>query len=450
MLPVDPQAMPDEPPPIRYARSGDLTIAYQVLGDGPFDLVWIPGLIGHVELEWEDPRAARLFRRLAAFSRFIRFDKRGTGLSERVIGAPTLEQRMEDVRIVMDAVGSQRAALVGFSEGGSICVLFAATYPERTSALVLYGAFSRLTEIRLSADQLQAVLDAMELSWGQASNVHLFAPSRADDQHFKEWWARKNRAGASPGAAVALTRMNFEIDTRHVLPAVRVPTLVLHRTGDRLVAVERGRSMAEKIPGAKYVELPGDDHLPFLGDADAILDEVEEFLTGVRPAVEHDRVLATVLFTDIVGSTERAVKVGDRRWRDLLDGYYAAARRELGRFRGREVNTTGDGLLAAFDGPARGIHCASAIGDAARQLGIESRAGLHTGECEVIGDDLAGIAVHIGARVAAKADAGEVIVSHTVKDLVAGSGICFTDRGVHALKGVPGEWRLFAVERDSA
>jgi pimeloyl-ACP methyl ester carboxylesterase len=438
-------------PETRYAKSGDVNIAYQVVGDGPIDLVWVPGFISHVEVGWEDPSFARFFQRLASFSRLILFDKRGTGLSDRVSvkELSTLEQRMDDVRAVMDAVGSERAALLGYSEGGPMCALFAATYPERTSALVLYGAFTRLTDFRPSADQLQLVLDAMERSWGQESNLHQVAPSRADDQHFKEWWARYERLGASPGAAVAVTRMNFEIDIRHVLPAIRVPALILHRTGDRLVAVERGRNMAEQIPEAKYVELPGVDHLPFIGDADAILDEVQEFLTGVRPAPYPDRVLATVLFTDIVSSTQRAAELGDRRWHDLLDSYYALARRELGRFRGREVKTTGDGFLATFDGPARGIRCACAVSGEAGQLGLAIRAGLHTGECEIMGEDVGGIAVHIGARVSAEAAAGEVLVSSTVKDLVAGSGIGFEDRGPHALKGVPEEWRLFAVERDS-
>ncbi|HEU4760332.1 MAG TPA: adenylate/guanylate cyclase domain-containing protein [Dehalococcoidia bacterium] len=437
-------------PETRYAKSGDVNIAYQVVGDGPLDIVSVPGFISHLEVGWEDPSLARFLRRLASFSRLILFDKRGTGLSDRVSvkELPTLEQRMDDVRAVMDAVGSQRAALLGFSEGGPMSVLFAATYPERTSALVLYGAFSSLTELRLSADQLQPFLNTLERNWGQEGNVEWFAPSRVGDQQFKEWWARHGRAGASPGAAVALTRMNFEIDTRHVLPAVRVPTLVLHRTGDRVVPVERGRKMAGQIPGARYVELPGDDHAPFLGDADALLEEVQEFLTGVRPAPEPDRVLATVLFTDIVGSTQRAAELGDRRWRDLLDSYYGLARRELTHFRGREVKTTGDGFLATFDGPARAIRCGRAVRDGARQMGVDTRAGLHTGECEAMGDDVGGIAVHIGARVAAVAGPGEVLVSSTVKDLVAGSGIQFQDRGLHALKGMPEEWRLFLVQPD--
>ncbi|MCH7835430.1 MAG: adenylate/guanylate cyclase domain-containing protein [Chloroflexi bacterium] len=440
-------------PGIQYAKTSDgVSIAYQVVGDGPLDLVWVPGFISHLECGWEEPSLARFFHRLASFSRLIIFDKRGTGLSDRVSvkELSTLEARMDDVRAVMDAVGSERAALFGFSEGGAMCALFAATYPERTSALLLYGAFARLMEIQPTTDQIQLVLDAIDRTWGQESNLHQFGPSRADDPQFKQWWTRLMRLGASPGAAVAVTRANFEIDIGHILPAIRVPTLILHRAKDCLIPVERGRSMAEQIPGAKYVELPGVDHLPFLGDADAILDELQEFLTGVRPGPEPDRVLATVLFTDIVGSTERASELGDRRWRDLLDSYYGLARRELDRFRGREIKTMGDGFLATFDGPARGIRCACAVSDSATQLGLAIRAGLHTGECEMMGEDVSGIAVHIGARVAAEATAGEVLVSSTVKDLVAGSGIGFEDRGHHALKGVPEEWRLFAVQRGSA
>ncbi len=438
-------------PETRYAKSGDVNIAYQVVGDGPLDLVWSRGSVTHLELAWEDPPTARFIRRLASFSRLIMFDKRGTGLSDRVAitELPTLEQRMDDVRAVMDAVGAERAALFGSSEGGPMSVLFAATYPRRTSALVLYGAFARFPAKGLTAEQLQPILDAMERGWGQGIDLAMWAPSQAHDPHLQQRYARSQRLGASPGAAVALFRMNVEIDIRRVLPAIRVPTLVLHRTGDQVVPVREGRYFAAQIPDAKYVELPGIDHFPTIGDTDAILDEVQEFLTGVRPAPEPDRVLATILFTDIVGSTQRAAELGDRRWHDLLDSYYGLARRELERFRGREVKTTGDGFLATFDGPARGIRCACAVSEAVEQLGIAIRAGLHTGECEVMAGDVGGIAVHIGARVAAEATAGEVLVSSTVKDLVAGSGLQFTDRGPHSLKGLPEEWRLFAVERDS-
>ena len=439
-------------PETKYAKSGDVNIAYQVVGDGPLDLVFVPGWVSHLEHAWEEPSNARFLHRLASFSRLIMLDKRGTGLSDRVSLAelPTLEQRMDDVRAVMDAVGSERAALMGMSEGGSMCALFAATYPERTTALVLYAANARHPAHDLTAEQLQPILDAFERSWGQGMAWPMWAPSRADDPQFKEWGARFERLGGSPGAAVSLFRMAAEIDIRHVLPAIRVPTLILHRTGDQALPVMDSRYMAEQIPGAKYVELPGMDHVWFVGDADAILNEVQEFLTGVRPAPEPDRVLATVLFTDIVGSTQRAAELGDRRWRDLLDSYYALSRRELGRFRGREIKTMGDGFLATFDGPARGIRCACAISDSVGQLGLAIRAGLHTGECEMMGDDVGGIAVHIGARVATEATAGEVLVSSTVKDLVAGSGLQFEDRGSHALKGVPEEWRLFAVERASS
>ena len=434
-------------PETKYAKSGDVNIAYQVVGDGPLDLVLVPGHVSHVELGWEEPSYARFFQRLASFSRLIMFDKRGTGLSDRVsvTELPTLEQRMDDVRAVMDAVSSERAALLGFSEGGTMAALFAATYPQRTSALVLYGALARRIDLRPTEEQLQPIFDAMERSWGQVTDIDLWAPSRADDQHFKELWARYVRSAASPGAAVALFRMNMQMDVSDVLPAIRVPTLVIHRTGDRAVGVDLGRYLAERIPGAKYVELPGDDHIPWVGDADAILDEIQEFLTGVRPGPEPDRVLATVLFTDIVGSTQRPAELGDRRWRDVLESYYGLAQRELDRFRGHEVKTTGDGFLATFDGAARGIRCARAISESVDQLGIAIRAGLHTGECEVMGEDIGGIAVHIGARVAAKATAGEVLVSSTVKDLVAGSGLEFEERGSHRLKGVPDEWRLFAV-----
>ena len=440
-------------PETRYTKSGDVNIAYQVVGEGPFDLVVVPAAFSHLEAAWEEPSYARYLKRLASFSRVILLDKRGTGLSDRVAGVPTLEDRMDDVRAVMDAVGSERAALYGASEGGPVTALFTATYPERTAALVLYAPFAKTwvsPQLSPAPELVQPIFDAIERTWGQGLSINRFAPSRAGDEQFKQWWARFERLGASPGAMVALTRMNMEIDIRDVLPLICVPTLILHRVGDRAVDVEHGRYAAELIPGAKYVELPGVDHFPSVGDADAILDEVQEFLTGVRPAPEPDRVLATVLFTDIVGSTERAAQLGDHRWRDLLDSYYALARRDLGRFRGREVKTTGDGFLATFDGPARGIRCACAISDEAGRLGLPIRAGLHTGECEIMGEDIGGIAVHIGARVAAEAAPGEVLVSSTVKDLVAGSGLRFEERGAHALKGVPEEWRLFAVEPESA
>jgi pimeloyl-ACP methyl ester carboxylesterase len=439
-------------PETRYAKSGDVHIAYQVVSEGPSDLIVVPGWVSNVEVQWEDPAVARFYQRLASFSRLILFDKRGTGLSDRVPDTelPTLEQRMDDVRAVMDAAGSERAALFGMSEGGPMSVLFAATYPERTMGLVLYGAYAR----RLrgpdypwgpTAEEREAFLERIEREWGTPAMVGAHAPTTARDEHLKQMAASRMRRSASPGAALALARMNAQIDIRAVLPVVRVPTLVVHRSLDTQSPFGGARYLAERIPGAKFVETPGDDHLPWVGDTDAILDAVEEFLTGARPVVEPDRVLATVLFTDIVGSTERAVALGDRRWRALLDAHHAAVRRELVRFRGREVHTTGDGFLATFDGPARAVRCGTAVGDALRSLGIDVRAGVHTGEIELMGDDVGGIAVHIGARIAAEAGPGEVLVSNTVKDLVAGSGLNFDDRGTRSLKGVPGEWHLFAA-----
>jgi class 3 adenylate cyclase len=441
-------------PQTRYARSEDLHIAYQVVGAGPRDLVLVPPFVSHIEHYWEDPLVSRFLTRLASFSRLILFDKRGTGLSDRVPPdrLPTLEQRMDDVRAVLDAAGSQRAALFGPSEGGPMSALFAATYPQRTSALILYGTFA--STIRdagypwaMDPKERDKVIQAISDRWGQGTYVDLLAPSLAGDERFRNWWARLERLGASPGAAMALRRMNGQIDIRQTLSAIRVPTLVLHRSGDLDTSIEEGRYLAAHIPGARFVDLPGADHLPWVGDQDTLLDEVQEFLTGTRPAAEPDRVLATVVFTDIVASTERAAELGDRRWRDLLFSHHAIVRRELERFRGREVKTVGDGFLATFDGPARAVRCACAIRDRVGGLGLSIRAGLHTGECELIGDDVGGMAVHIGARVAATARAGEVLVSNTVKDLVVGSGIQFVDRGSHRLKGVPGSWRLFAVQR---
>jgi pimeloyl-ACP methyl ester carboxylesterase/class 3 adenylate cyclase len=442
----------DDIQPTRYAKSGDCHIAYQVLGQGPLDVVFIPGFVSHVEHAWDDPRLAHFFRRIASFARLILFDKRGTGMSDPVPirQLPTLEQRMDDVRAVMDAVGSERAALIGVSEGGPLNLLFAATYPDRTSAIVLINTFARIAWAPdythgAQPDVLDALLERMEQGWGKGVLLSAFAQSLASDSAAREWWARFQRQAASPGAAVALMRMTCEIDARAILAAIRVPTLILHRSEDRMIPVEHAYYLARRIPGAKFVELPGQDHFFFTGDADAYLDQIEEFLTGERHAVESERVLATVLFADIVGSTERAAQLGDRRWHELLDKFYSVARRQLERFRGREIDTAGDGFFAAFDGPARAIRCAAAIGSGTRSLGLEVRVGLHTGECEVMGAKIGGIAVHIGARVASHASPGEVLVSGTVKDLVAGSGIAFDARGVHALKGVPGEWNLFAV-----
>ena len=437
-------------PETRYARSGDVNIAYQVIGQGPLDLVYVMGWVTNLEAFWQEPSVARFFQRLASFSRLILFDKRGTGLSDRVPikELPTLEQRMDDVRAVMDAAGSDRAALFGVSEGGPMSVLFAATYPQRTSALVLYGSYAkRLRDPDYpwapTPKERERWYNLLEQGWGGVVDIGTMAPNA--DPHFREWWARYLRMSASPGAALALGRMNAEVDIREVLPSIRVPTLILHRTGDLDMDVGGARYMASRIAGAKYIELPGDDHIPFVGDQEVILDEIEEFLTGARQHAELDRVLATVLFTDMVGSTERSAALGDKRWSDLLEAHNRVMREKLDRFRGREVDTAGDGFFATFDGPARAVRCACAMRNELARLGIEIRAGLHTGECELVGDKVRGISVHIGSRVASLARPGEVLVSSTVKDLVAGSGLEFEDRGLHTLRGIPGEWRLFGV-----
>jgi pimeloyl-ACP methyl ester carboxylesterase/class 3 adenylate cyclase len=438
-------------PETRYAKSDDVHIAYQVIGDAGPDLVFVPGWVSHVEYAWEDPTLSRFLGRLACFSRLILLDRRGTGLSDRVIDLPSLEQRMDDVRAVMDAAGSERAALFGLSEGGPMCTMFAATYPKRTSALVLLGTAARFTRgpdypIGIPPDLLDAFIEEISSAWGSGVSAEMFAPSVAHDEAFRRSWARFERFAASPAGIRTLLRILHETDVRHILPIVRVPTLVLHRQGDRMIRVEGGRYMADRIPGARYVELPGDDHFPWVGDSDAIIDEVEEFLTGTRTVREDERVLATILITDIVGSSARAAGKADRRWRDVLARHDALTRRELARFGGREVKAVGDGFLAVFDGPARAIRCACALRDGVRRLDIEIRAGLHSGECELLDDDVKGIAVHIAARVAARAAGGEVLVSGTVKDLVAGSRLQFIDRGTHDLLGVPDQWRLYAVE----
>lgn len=444
--------MPETTPETRYAKSGSYSIAYKVVGSGPFDLLWIPGFVSNVELAWEEPLLARFLSRLASFSRLIMFDKRGTGLSDRVPvdQLPTLEERVDDLVSVLDAVGSERAALFSFSEGGNLGVLFAATYPQRTIALVTAGMFAKRVWspdypwAPKPADRVAEIV-ALERDWGVDAGVARLAPSAAHDEAFGRRLATYHRQSASPGAAAALYRMNTQIDTRDVLGTIRVPTLMLHHTGDLDSNVEEGRWIAEQIPGARFVELPGQDHLPWVGDQDRALDEVEEFLTGSPPVQAIDRVLATVLFIDIVGSTERAAELGDQRWRAVLEQFYGLVRRELARHRGREVDTAGDGLLAVFDGPARTVRCAFAIRDAVRSLALEVRAGAHTGEVEVSDQKVTGIAVHIGARVAALAGAGEVWASSTVRDLVAGSGLLFEDRGLYHLKGVPDESRLFSV-----
>ncbi|VIO68427.1 2-hydroxymuconate semialdehyde hydrolase [Bradyrhizobium ivorense] len=432
-------------PDTRYAKSGDVHIAYQVFGEGPLNVVFAPPGFTNVEHWWDEPEVSRWLLRLARYARVVMFDKRGTGLSDRVADFPGLDQRMDDLRAVMDATGMEQAALLGFSEGGTMSALFAATYPDRCRALVLCNAYPATT---FTLTTLEESLGYIQLGWGSGGSVVKFARSRVNDTAFKRWWSKNERVSMSPAGAAAYARMNHLIDISDIVSTIRVPTLVIHRTDDKTVSLEGGRFFAAHIPGARYLELPGVDHLPFIGEnAGEIADAIEEFLTGSRAPVAVDRVLATVLFTDIVASTEKAAALGDHRWRDLLDTHHAAIRRILSRFRGREIKTTGDGVLATFDGPARGVRCACAIADETRSLGIEVRAGLHTGECEMIGDDIGGIAVHIGARVAALAGAGEVLVSGTVKDLVAGSGLRFGDRGNQSLKGVPGDWRVFAVER---
>lgn len=441
-------------PETRYARSGDVSIAYQVVGEGPFDLVFAPGWVSHVEEAWELPELRRFLERLASFSRLIVFDKRGTGMSDRVPNdaLPTLEERVDDIRAAMDAAGSEAAAIFGVSEGGNMSVLFAATYPERTRALVTFGVFAKRVwspdyPWAPRPEERAAAVEQVRREWGREMDLRQLAPSVPDDPVFKRGLLAYLRRSASPGAAAALLRMNTEVDVRAVLPAIRVPTLVIHRRGDRDARVEEGRWVAAQIPGARFVELDGEDHLPWVGDAASVLGAVEEFLTGTRPPPEPDRTLATVLFTDIVGSTTKAAELGDLAWRTLLERHHALIRRQLARFRGREVDTAGDGFLASFDGPARAIRCACAIVEAVRELGLEVRAGVHTGECELADGKVAGIAVHVGARVAEAARPGEVLVSQTVKDLVVGSGIVFAERGAAELKGVPGEWRLYAVER---
>jgi pimeloyl-ACP methyl ester carboxylesterase len=448
-------------PETRYAKSGDLNIAYQVSGDGPVDLVFVPGYVTHLELHWSIPSFAPFLDYLSSFTRLIRFDKRGTGMSDRVSGAPTLEARMDDVRAVMDAVGSERAAFYGLSEGAALSILFAATYPERVAALIVRSAFPRRmwapdypwgrTEEQYEHEVTEAleVFGPRERAMAAVRNLGLFTDEET------RLFLQMLRFGTSPGALQALHRMNKEIDIRHVLPSVSVPTLILHGTEDRVVPIEVARYLAAQIPAARLIELDGIGHLAFSGPpSDRVGTEIEQFLSEVREAggwekAEPDRVLATVLFTDIVGSTAKATELGDRAWRDLLEQHHRLIRRELMRFRGAELDVAGDGFFARFDGPARAVRCACAITDSVRELGLELRAGLHTGECELLEGKVGGIAVHIGARVAKEAQPGEVLVSSTVKDLVAGSGLRFREHGTATLKGVSEDWRLFAVERDA-
>jgi class 3 adenylate cyclase len=437
---------------VRFARSGDVDIAYRVVGDGPIDLVYAQGAYTHLEIFWELPQFRRYCERLAEFTRLVLFDKRGMGMSDRVPGATTLEERMDDIRAIMNAVGSKRAAVMGESEGAPLALLFAAAHPDRTVALVLQGG-----EVRERTDddwpwgegteeEFEESMATLPERWGQGLGIDAIAPSVAGQQWARAWRGRVQTHSNTPASAEAFMRMAFDIDVRHVVPTINVPTLVVHAAGDQVCHVENARYLARTIPGARYVELDTPDHVPWF-DPDETIAEIREFLTGTRETRSSDRALATVLFTDVVGSTLQAVELGDRRWRDLIDQHHHAVRRELARFDGHEVDTAGDGFFATFDGPARAIRCAGAIVDAVRPLGLEVRAGLHTGEVEFADSKVAGIAVNIGARVAAKADAGEVLVSGTVRDLVAGSGLRFEDRGATPLKGIPGEWQLFAVVR---
>ncbi len=438
-----------EPGPTRYVRSGDFHIAWSATGEGQRDLLYVPTWINQLEHLW-DRKTASLFVRLGSIARLIMFDRRGSGLSDAAPEPPTLEEQMDDVVAVMDAAGSQRAALFAQLDGGAMAALFAATHPERVSGLVLYAASARVLRSddvpwAQTREQRAAMLDEMLDAWGQETGISAMAPSMAGDPDFHAWFARLQRLAGAPGAARRALEAMGETDVRGVLSSIRVPTLVMHREHDPLIDPRHSQYLASRIPGAKLVMLPGDENFIGTGDTRAVIDEIEEFLTGTRHERPPDRILATVLFTDICDSTGHAAALGDSRWRDLLERHDDLVRRHLGRHRGREVKSTGDGFLATFDGPARAVRCASEISEAVRALGIEIRAGLHTGECEVRGSDVAGMAVHIGARVGATASAGEVLVSSTVKDLVVGSGIEFSERGEHDLKGVPGQWRLYAA-----
>jgi class 3 adenylate cyclase len=437
-------------PRVRYARSGEVHVAFEVVGDGPVDIVFVDGSYTNLQVMWEEPSYRRFCERLGSFARLLLFDKRGMGLSDRVqLG--TLEERMDDVRAVMDAAGSERAALLGVSEGGPMSMLFAASYPERTVALLLCGAEVKEETTpdwpwgECTRKEFEAAMRTLGERWGSGRWGPVLLPSRGDDPRLVEWASRLDVQSATPSAAEVIMRTSFEIDVRHVVPSVHVPTLIVHAVGDRICHVENARFLARTVPHARYVELSGADHAPWGDQADVVVAEIREFLTGVREVPDPDRVLATVVFTDIVGSTEQARALGDRRWRELLEAHHDAVRRELVRFGGREIDTAGDGFLAAFDGPARAIRCARAVVESLSRIGLQVRAGVHTGECEVLGDKLAGLAVHVGARVAAQAGAGEVLISSTVRDLIAGSGIELVDRGLFELKGVEGSRQLFAA-----
>jgi pimeloyl-ACP methyl ester carboxylesterase len=438
------------PPRTQYAKSGEISIAYQVLGNGPVDLVYAQGWLSHIELAWENPDYARFLTRLGSFARLIRFDRRGMGLSDRDVGSSTLEERVDDIRAVMDAVDSSRAAILAVSEAGYMATMFAATHPERTSSLILCGSFAKGCAAHdypwtMTMEEREAESDALQASWSEPFNLDEAAPSVAHDQACREWLGAYLRSAASPGAVRSLNRLIAEMDVRSILPTIRVPTLVLHRTGDRWINVAEGRYLAEHIPGARFVELPGDDHIPWWGEQDRLMGEIQEFVTGVRTGAPTERVLLTVLVTDIVGSTERAAAVGDRKWKDQLQAHDAAVRRQLRNFEGQEINTTGDGFILSFMGPTRAIQCAQSIIRELQHLGISVRIGLHTGECERRGKDISGLALHIASRIVDKSSPQHILVSSTVKELVVGSGINFSMEGTHSLKGVPGEWPLYGV-----
>jgi class 3 adenylate cyclase len=439
-------------PETRFAKAGELSIAYQVIGDGDVDVILVPQWLSNIEQYWDHPAAAYFMRRLASFSRLILFDKRGTGLSDPVPSTQTLEERMDDVLAVMDAAGSERAVLLGPSEGGPMAALFAATYPDRCISLILYGACARWLRTDDYPEGRPAEIAAAYgrhwiEGWGSGASLRVLAPSLSRDEQFRQWWGRFERHSVRPGMVAPIFETINRLDVRDVLPAIRVPTLVLHRRDDRLIDVANARYLAEHIPGARYVELDGEDHIYFAGDADTLLDEIEEFVTGSRGVHDPDRVLTTVMFTDIVGSTQHAARLGDRRWHDLIADHDQLIGNQIAAYRGRTIRSTGDGVFAAFDGPARAIRCALAVVQAsARRLDVDIRAGLHTGECELAGNDLAGVTVHIGARIADLAGPSQVLVSGTVRDLVVGSTIAFEFRGIESLAGVPGEWRLFAVD----
>ncbi len=446
--------LPEHKPETHYVLNGDVNIAYQVIGEGDLDIVFVMGWVSHLEYFWEEPHFAAFLNRLASFSRLILFDKRGTGLSDRVplSELPTLEQRMEDVHAVMDKVGSERAVLIGVSEGGPMCSLFAATYPERTTALVMIGTYAKRIKDEdypwgVSLEDREAFFEMMQHDWGKPVGIEERAPSMADDEDFRDWWATYLRMGASPGAAVALTKMNAEIDVRNVLPTVRVPTLVIHRKGDLCLKVEEGRFVASLIPGCKYVELDGIDHLPFVGDQEVILDEIEEFLTGVKHAGEYDRVLATVMNIKIVDPQAEAQTRGAEDWQNLLEGSREYVRRQLKLFKGKEISYDENGVLATFDGPARAIRCAKAITTSAQRLSIKVKTGLHTGECDILEDKLGGFAVELAREIAEEAKLGEILASRTVKDLVAGSGIEFQEHGSKTFSNTQSGWRLFRINQ---